>query len=130
MKKNYLKKPLIKKILKNYKIIKLYIMLNNFSYKKSNSKLLDLMIINHFIIYFILGYFIPHNYLLCIIISILWEVFEYFITYWDVSYNLLIKYWPISERHWNEKLEHKIMDILVNLLGYYFGSNYRYYFIK
>ena len=105
-------------------------MLRNYSYKKSNSKLFDLMIINHFLIYFILGYLIPNNYLLCIILSILWELFEYFMTTWDTSYNLLIKYWPIPEYYWNEKFEHKIMDIFVNLLGYYFGSNYRYYFIK
>lgn len=98
-------------------------MLNNFNYKESNSKLFDLMMINHFIIHFVIGYIIPNNYLLCIIISILWEVFEYFITTWDISYYFFKKYWPIPEYYWNEKFRHKISDLFINLIGYYFGSN-------
>lgn len=92
------------------------------SYKKPNSQIIDLMIINHFIIYFVIGYVVPHNYTLCLILSILWELFEIAITYFDYSYNLLVKYWPVPEYYWNEKYPHKIIDIIINFCGYSIGS--------
>lgn len=84
------------------------------------------MTLNHFLIYIIIGIVFPNNYLLCFIISILWEIFEYLITYWNSTYKLLIKYWAIPEKYWNEKHEHKIIDIFVNFFGFYVGSNIKF----
>lgn len=97
---------------------------SDFSYKKPLSKPFDVMIINHFILYFIFGYYYPNNYILVLILSILWELFEIFVTSWDYTYSILKEKWVVPERYWNEKPLHKVFDILVNLLGYTVGSYY------
>jgi len=82
----------------------------------------DLMSVNHFAIYFCLGMIIPHNYILCILLSIVWELFETGITRNSTAYALTKKYWFVPEYYWNENHLNKKMDILFNILGYITGS--------
>ena len=36
---------------------------------------------------------------------------------------LLIKYWPIPKRLWEEKnILNRVFDLLFNMIGYYFGN--------
>ncbi len=72
----------------------------------------------HYIVYLIKNY----KYILVLIISIIWEIFEYLISY-NKKLNILTKkYWFVPERYWNEKKNNKIFDIMINFLGYYVGS--------
>ncbi len=93
--------------------------------KKGISTSIDLSSLAHFILWLIIGYFFPNNYLLAFILSILWELFEILIVNVDVLYNLTKKYWPIPERYWNEKITNSLLDICFNMLGYYVGSSIR-----
>jgi len=87
-----------------------------------NRKGHDLMSINHFLIYFGLGILIPHNYVLCIVLSIAWEVFEYALTKHPVAYKLTKNHWPIPEYYWNENNHNRVADIVFNIIGYVAGS--------
>lgn len=93
------------------------------TYRKPISSTFDLSHINHFIIYYIIGLFYPHKYKIILIISILWEIFEFILVQNDCLYYLTKKYWIIPEKYWNETKENKIIDVCVNLIGYYLGSN-------
>ena len=48
--------------------------------KYGYNKSYDFLTINHFIIYFILGYLYNNHYLFAFIVGIVWELFEYCIT--------------------------------------------------
>jgi hypothetical protein len=84
---------------------------------------IDKLTLIHFIIYFVIGYFIDFidiNFV--IIMSITWEIFEEILANNETTRKLLIKYWPIPEIYWNEKnIMNKIIDILVNVFGFYVG---------
>jgi hypothetical protein len=75
------------------------------------SKSFNMYSILHVLIYGVLGYFIRNEWLFVIIISILWEVLEYILN--KLSNNSL----------WKEIKINKILDVILNLLGYYIGSN-------
>ena len=91
-------------------------------YRKPISSTFDLSHFSHFLLYFIFGLIYPNKYVLIIIISIVWEMFEYIIVHNDYLYHLTKKYWFIPEKYWNETIENQIIDFGCNLLGYYFGS--------
>ena len=58
-----------------------------------------------------------------IILGIIWEIFEYLIANNKITRNLLIKYWPIPVRYWDEtNIWNKIFDMIFNLSGYYVGN--------
>jgi hypothetical protein len=87
------------------------------------SSVIDINHINHFIIYYIFGLYFPKHYIFVFVISILWELFEYIIVTNNTLYHLTKKYWFIPEKYWNEKIQNSIIDICVNMLGYYLSSN-------
>mgnify|MGYP001236646684 FL=1 len=86
------------------------------------NKNIDIMSLSHFLIYFILGIFIKNNYKLVILLSILWEITEYIITNNDYTKELLLKYWPIPQRLWDEQKYNRIYDLIFNMMGYYIGN--------
>ena len=83
---------------------------------------IDILSLNHFLIYFSFGLFFKNQYKLIILLSILWEIFEYIISHIDYTRNFLIKYWFVPEKYWNEPLYNKLYDILINMLGYIIGN--------
>jgi len=87
-----------------------------------NHGLLDILSISHFIIYFVIGLFLKNKYLLVLLVGILFEIFEYYISTNETIKTLLIEYWFIPEIYWNDTLEHKIVDIIINMIGYYIGN--------
>ncbi len=93
------------------------------------SKNVDLMHINHFALYCMLGLIYPDKYIIVLIISIIWELFEYIISYNKKLNTIVKKYWFVPERYWNEIKINKIIDLIVNFLGYYVGS-LLYKFVK
>jgi len=88
--------------------------------EKTNN--IDIMSINHFLIYFILGLFYKKQYKIILILSVLCELFEYIISHIDFTKKILIKYWFVPEKYWNEPCSNKIYDIIINIIGYSIGN--------
>ena len=86
------------------------------------NKNIDIMSVSHFLFYFILGLFIKNNYKLIILLSILWEITEYVLSNNNYTKELLLKYWPIPQRLWDEQKYNRIYDIIFNIMGYYIGN--------
>ena len=86
-------------------------------------KIIDEMSLLHFLNFFILGCIFKNKYEFAFFLGILWEIFEYIITRDKHIKKLLIKYWPIPKRLWEEKnILNRVFDLLFNMIGYYFGN--------
>jgi len=72
---------------------------------------LDFWHIAHILLYILIGILYPNNYILIIIISIIWEIYEHF----------MFKY-IIKKSKCNELSCMRIEDIFLNLIGYFIGS--------
>ena len=88
----------------------------------NDNKPIDIMTLTHLIIWITIGYFFPNHYLYALLLSILWELFEYMIVRVNIFYVLVKKYWFVPEKYWNEKKYNTIIDIIVNMIGYHIGS--------
>ena len=88
------------------------------------NKIFDILSIWHFILYYIVGLYIKNNYVLAFGSGMLWEIFEYIVTKNKYTRKLLIQYWPISQRIWDEDLfnQNRISDLIFNMLGYHLGN--------
>ncbi len=64
----------------------------------------------HTLLYILIGLFIPNNWWFAIIISILWEIYEYIMSLFT------------QDEYYHEVLINRITDIGFNLFGYYIGS--------
>jgi len=84
--------------------------------------LFDILSLGHFILYFFLGVFIKNKYKGALLLGVLWELFEYIISNNDYIKNIIIENWMIPENYWNDTFQHKIFDIIFNMLGYHFGN--------
>ncbi len=89
----------------------------------NKSKTIDILTLNHLLLYVIIGYVYPNSYYLALLLSILWEIFERYIVYNKKLYMFVKKYWFVPEKYWNEININSIIDIFVNMVGYYIGSN-------
>ena len=58
----------------------------------------DVMSLSHFTVFLIFGIFIKDNYVLMIILGILWEILEIIVVNTAATRRLLVKYWPVPER--------------------------------
>ena len=85
-------------------------------------KNLDFLSIIHFLIYFFIGLYWKGHYEIIFIIGVLWEIFEYYMVNNKKTKQLLYKLWPIPEKYWYDSFEHSIIDIAINMLGYYVGN--------
>ena len=74
------------------------------------SNAINLYTILHLLIYIIIGYYYPNKWLHIIIISFLWEIFEYIVHKFN------------SNSFFKESSTNKIFDIIINLVGYYLGN--------
>ncbi len=92
---------------------------------KKGVKTVDLFTLNHILLWIGIGYAYPNKYYLALFLGILWELFERFIVYDKTAYSFVKTYWPVPERYWNETDKNSILDIGVNMVGYYIGSNLR-----
>jgi len=91
---------------------------------------IDMNHLNHLTIWIIFGLIIPNKYLVAIILSLLWEVFELSLVRIGPLYEFTKNYWPIDEKFWNETFPNKLIDFFINLFGYFVGSLIRTYYIK
>lgn len=91
-----------------------------------NNSIIDVMSLNHFLIYTLLGLLFPHKWILAISVMILWETFEVFLVKTPWAYELMKKYWIVPEIYWNENAVNKASDIVFNMCGYAFGNMLAY----
>tara|TARA_Y100001970_G_scaffold269563_1_gene362218 strand:- start:503 stop:784 length:282 start_codon:yes stop_codon:yes gene_type:complete len=84
--------------------------------------IIDLLSLFHFLLYFCIGLFYKDKYLIIFIIGIIWEIFEKFIITTEYTRDLLLEYWFIPELYINDTLEHSIVDIIINMIGYTIGN--------
>ena len=88
-------------------------------------QIIDILSFNHFMIYFLIGLKFKNYYKLIFILSILWEIFEYTISYIDYTREFMIKYWMVDQYYWNEKnIVNKLFDVIFNMLGYFIGNQF------
>jgi len=87
------------------------------------STTLDLFTLTHLFLWIIIGNLFPNRYDLALFVGILWEFFEKYLVYNKSLYNHVKNNWPVPERYWNEVGTNSFIDICVNMLGYYIGSN-------
>jgi hypothetical protein len=74
---------------------------------------IDIYHISHILTYIIVGLLYPNNYLLVLIVSIGWELYEHY----------MFKYY-VKGSGCNDILCLRVEDILLNLIGYYIGSKF------
>ena len=96
---------------------------NNNHGDHNTNKPIDFLSLIHLLIWIIIGYFIPNYYLIALLLGILWELFEYMLVKVNILYVLTKKYWFVPEKYWNERIYNKIIDIIINMIGYYIGSH-------
>lgn len=73
---------------------------------------IDYYHILHVLLFIQIGILYPNNYLIIVIISILWELYEHFMFKFIIKNSNCIDYICL-----------RIEDIFLNLLGYFIGSN-------
>lgn len=86
------------------------------------NKKIDEFSLLHFIQFFILGLITKNDYKLAFTLSILWEIFEYYVTTNKITKEYLRKYWIVPERIWAEKNSNRLYDIFFNMIGYHLGN--------
>lgn len=89
-----------------------------------HNKIIDFLSITHFLFFYVLGIYVKNNYKFAFILGILWEFLEFFLTSNKFTKNLLINYWIVPQRIWDEDAFNinRISDICFNILGYHFGN--------
>ena len=95
---------------------------HNYYGDNNTNKPIDILTLIHLLIWIIIGYFFPNYYLIALLLGILWELFEYMIVRVNKLYVLTKTYWFVPEKYWNERIYNKIIDIIINMIGYYIGS--------
>lgn len=91
---------------------------------KPESDDIDKFQIFHLLEWIVFGYFFPNKYPLAFIVMLLWELGELIISNNETLYNLFKKYWTLtSSKYYNETYTNKILDLIMNVMGYYIGSN-------
>lgn len=91
--------------------------------KSSKSNNIDKSHIMHLLFWTIFGIIFPKKYIYAFILSILWEIFEVLLVNIPFFYKLTKTYWTLPETYWNEKYTNKLLDIILNMTGYFIGSN-------
>jgi len=89
------------------------------------NQLLDTASIAHVFKFMILGLFFPNNYVGAFILGIVWELFEECITRKEFTRDLLIQYFKDFQDLWSETKRNKLMDLALNMGGYYLGNRIR-----
>ena len=82
---------------------------------------IDILSLSHFINYFMVGLYVKNNHLLAFVIGIIWEIMEYIIVNIPYTRKLVLQYWPITIKRWENKWN-KMFDIIFNMLGYMVGN--------
>lgn len=88
------------------------------------NKTFDYLSFVHFFWFYLLGLFLKNNYIFAFFLGVFWEFLEFYITKTPFTRNLLIKYWPVPKKIWDEDALNinRVSDIIFNMLGYHVGN--------
>lgn len=89
------------------------------------NQLLDRTSFTHLFNFMILGILFPNNYIAAFILGLAWEFLEECITKKEFSRNLLVQHLNDYKNIWGESNKNKLMDIVLNMIGYYIGNRIR-----
>ena len=89
------------------------------------NQLLDLASLAHLFNFMILGLLFPNNYIGAFIIGIVWELLEECVTKKEFSRDLFIQHFKDYQNLWDENKKNKLMDLALNMIGYYAGNRLR-----
>ena len=91
------------------------------------NQILDLASFAHLFNFMVLGLLFPSNYVGAFILGVTWEYLEECLTKKDFSRDLLIQHFKGYQHLWQEGKKNKLMDLLLNMIGYYVGNKVRGY---
>jgi hypothetical protein len=82
---------------------------------------------SHLFNFMILGLLFPSNYLGALCLGVAWELFEECISKKKISGDLVIQHFKDYQNVWVSDTDKKIklMDVGLNMLGYYLGNKIR-----
>ncbi len=86
------------------------------------NKPLDLMSSFHFMTYVIFGLCFPYQWKPALLLMVCWEVFEILIVKVPALKQIVLTYWFVPERYWNERWINKGTDMIFNIAGFIVGS--------
>jgi len=88
------------------------------------NKLLDIASFLHFINFVIIGILFKDHYIYAFILGVLWELFEkYLVNIGYVKNKLLNNMFTQKYQYlWDENINNQIMDLIINMIGYYIGN--------
>jgi hypothetical protein len=89
------------------------------------SRSLDVATFLHLFNFAIIGYVIPHDYVLALCLGLLWEFLETRITSYPPTRTFLRTHFSDISHLWDETYQNKRNDIICNMIGYAFGSYLR-----
>ena len=95
--------------------------------EKDGNRVLDMASYLHMINFTILGYLLPGEYMIALCLGIVWEVIELRGTRHPSIRPWLDENLSSLKYLWNETLHNKYMDLLLNMGGYYLGTQLRVY---
>jgi len=89
------------------------------------NQLLDLASFAHLFNFMILGLLFPNNYVGAVVLGIVWELFEECLSKREFSRDFLIQHFKDYQNLWDENKKNKLMDLGLNMVGYYAGNRLR-----
>lgn len=104
-------------LLRYYYDNKEYFDIDFLSFNKQNSQIFNGWALSHLVLYTILGYYYPNEYLFVFIVGLLWEIYEFSYSYLNICkyiYRTLLK----TDKMY---IVGNIYDPLINMVGYLFG---------
>lgn len=104
-------------ILRYYYDNKEYFDIDFLSFNKQNSQIFNGWALSHLILYTILGYYYPDEYLFIFIVGLLWEIYEFSYSYLDICKYIYRKLLKTDKMY----IVGNIYDPLINITGYLLG---------
>lgn len=95
---------------------------NSSSIGHPQNRPLDTLSIVHFSFFFVVGLFVKDRFAFALLLGIGWEFVEHALVHYRPVRSLLVRYWPVAPRHWDEQIANKCADIAVNMCGYVLGN--------
>jgi hypothetical protein len=87
------------------------------SFNKQNSLIFNGWALSHLILYIIIGYFFPNEYLFVFIIGLIWEIYEFSYSYLDICKNIYTTLLKTNKMY----IVGNQYDPLINMIGYFIG---------
>lgn len=102
-------------------LLKYNIDIDFLSINKKNNLILNGWALSHLLLYIYIGYIYPNNYFVIIIMSLLWEYYEYLFSK-DKIFMTKLYISICGEKDGKMQMLHNTYDPFINLFGYFIGN--------